>query len=113
MEVCSVRRSLTPDERDRIRVLAEDQITGTTLIQTVLTGVYDALLSDLGLTLADFGPENRIDPMEFSVSVEDGRWLVGLLMDLEQVLPGGSDPLRRANMMLDWVNLGPGTREAL
>lgn len=62
-----VRRPLTVVELDRIHTAITTADTTATLATAVIETVFDALLSDSGRQLADFGPDRLLDPGRYAI----------------------------------------------
>ena len=62
-----VRRPLTAAELDFLRWRIDGSDNGRTLLQSVVVAVFDALLSGLGETYSDYGPDRRLDPRQFAI----------------------------------------------
>ncbi len=62
-----VRRSLTAAELEFVGWRIHGSPDVGSLLQTVVAAVFDALLSDVGETFADYGPQRPLDPRQYAI----------------------------------------------
>jgi hypothetical protein len=62
-----VRRPLTAAELEFVDWRIQGSPDVGALLQTVVAAVFDALLTDVGETLGDYGPQRRLDPRQYAI----------------------------------------------